>query len=139
MFMYISRALDRHPVIAVFLFLLPTITVPVAFAQGPSEELEDEEAADREMGSYASGNVLGVNPAAKTLAIRDEAGDVLSFVINRETTFTSALSLSDIRAGDYVTVDYFTVNGNNIADNVLLSERGSQQEGLEKLEKVLSD
>lgn len=141
--------------------LISTIGVIILFslAQEPAfsqetapEERADEAAAMKEMQAdekmaaietegYVTGEVAGVNTITKTITVKDTQYDDSVYVIavNKETSFINASSLSDIKSGDTVNIDYFLLNDRRIADNVVVEERTAREEAPEQLEKVLVD
>lgn len=106
-----------------------------------SEMREDEAMASTEMQGSVTGQVISVNGSLKALTIREDSldSDIDTFYINRDTTFTVVSSLNEIKSGDRVTINYFVVNYNNIADSILLEERAPSEEAAQPISKVLVD
>lgn len=110
--------------------------------QNAEQEMRSDEAtASVEMQGSVTGQVIGVNTALRALTIRGDALDdnIDTFFINRDTTFTTASSLDDIKSGDKVSIDYFVINDKNIADSILVEERGQSEESEVAISKVLVD
>lgn len=110
--------------------------------QNAEQEMKsDEVSASEEMQGSMEGQVVSVDNLQKTLTIREDAyGDEMNtFFVNRDTTFTAVDSLSDISAGDKVSIDYFAADDRNIADSILVEERGHSEESEVTISKVLVD
>ena len=153
MFIHLREALRGNPVFAVCWTLLAVVfLVPGAFAQGSSEEADeesdagakmrfDEDMAAIETGGYMTGEAVIINTDRNLLGLdndRTEAPVIIK--VNKKTTYTTVSSLSDIRPGDRVSVDYYSSGENKVAENIVLEERGSVGEkALPKLDKVLVD
>jgi|GEM_PF-2991078 len=106
-----------------------------------SQEIKsDETEAAIEMGGNVDGIVRGVGPRSISVQDVDEDGETYVIGIKSSTTYEGADSISDISAGDTVEVDYYSLNGNLMAEDITVKNRASgAEEDLPKLEKVLSD
>ena len=134
-------------------FSYSSATIPMLFAQGSTGEREAEGEARQEMqsdeglaaietGGSFSGEVVGVNPYSRIISVRDSeyGGDTYLFLVNKSTGFVTAESLSDIEAGDRITIDYYTIGDKQIAENIVLEDKAYREEGpAPAVEKVLSD
>ncbi len=88
----------------------------------------DDAMADSETQGVAEGSVLKVNPGSNTIILKDDrsGSDMYSapvYHINSDTTLEGAASISDISAGDRISIDYFIVDNKNIADNIVMEKR----------------
>jgi len=126
-------------IILIFLFFLISFA-PLSLAQGPSEEMADEVAADEEMYDYLHGIVMNIDPHSRQIAIREnDSGEIYQMFVGKDATIEGADSLSDIGVDDSVNVDYYTVNNQLVATNIVVEEKSVKQEAPATLEKVLSD
>jgi RNase P/RNase MRP subunit POP5 len=113
---------------------------------------DDERAAAQEMKSdenmaavetewlHITGEVTSMNLGSNLLTVNDERSAKPAIIkVDKSTTFATAVSLSDINPGDTITVDYHLSGNIKKAENIILEERGSKEEKLPTLEKVLSD
>ena len=124
-------------------FALPVL--PAGAQSEPWDEREDRintqegidfdmKEAQREMGSSISGEVIAVNTKTQTIFIKDSSGSegqyssVQEYFLESDTGFTVVSSLSQINAGDSVTIDYYTFHNKRIADHILLEKRGPQKQ-----------
>ena len=89
------------------------------------EMYSDEEMAAVEMGGSVTGTILSVNVADKTMAVQNThfGGKSYVFKIQTGTTFYGAASLSDLNVGDEISVDYFSMRGQNTAENIVMEKR----------------
>ncbi|GEM_PF-3532015 len=146
-------------IIVLWLPMLPAAFWPdTVFPQGSSEEREAEASAAREMKEdeimsateaeeSVDGEVVGVNPEAGTMTVKetDFDNEPYIFIVNKNTSFSGSYSFSDIRIGDKISVDYIYYNGRRTADNVVMVERGPEKnapksvEKFSEIERVLSD
>ncbi len=101
----------------------------------------DETMAAVEMGGNIQGVVVDVNSALGMLTLRDDDEDdqLYSISVKKSTTFAQVSSLSDIHPQDSISVDCYSLNGHLVAENIVLQDRGYQDEKPAPLEKVLVD
>ncbi|MCX5666931.1 MAG: hypothetical protein NTY34_01260 [Candidatus Omnitrophica bacterium] len=124
----------------------------LSFAQqvSSSDERGDESAAAREMlsdetqaavetGGYVTGIVTSVGGRSIAVQDVDEDGATYRMIVKGDTTYTGIDGLSDINAGDSVSIDYYGLDDNLMAETIVMEKRAEEEEGLPKLEKVLSD
>jgi RNase P/RNase MRP subunit POP5 len=89
---------------------------------------------------HVTGEVVAINLGSNLLTVNDERSSKPVIIkVDKSTTLATALSLSDINPGDTITVDYHLSGNIKKAENIILEERGSKEEKLPTLEKVLSD
>ncbi len=113
-----------------------------AESEAASEMAFDEEMAATEMGGSMSGKVVSVNARGDAFSVKSEeyGGRIYRFTVSDETAFEICESLRDLSGGDSVTVDYYTMGDNNVAENVTLDKRAYREdEPLPELEKPLVD
>ncbi|MFH1995407.1 MAG: hypothetical protein ABIJ27_00235 [Candidatus Omnitrophota bacterium] len=130
---YSKNVWRTFPALLLAVVLVPFLSQPLharpAGGPGASSEEADEdiEEAYREMATYTSGRVISANDAAQTIVVRDEQGDAntYSYAVRADTSFTGVRSLRDIKAGDMVRVDYFTIEGKDVATGILMEKRYS--------------
>jgi hypothetical protein len=136
-----------------FTIIICGILVPdLSFAQqvSSSEERGDESAAAREMlsdetqaavetGGYVTGVVTSVGGRSIAVQDVDEDGATYRMIVKGDTTYTGISSLSDINVGDSVSIDYYGLNDNLMAETIVMESRAREEEELPKLGKVLSD
>ena len=133
-------------------FICGMLVSDLSFAQqvSSSEERGDESAAAREMlsdetqaavetGGYVTGIVTSVGGRSIAVQDVDEDGATYRMIVKGDTTYTGIDGLSDINAGDSVSIDYYGLNDNLMAETIVLEKRAEEEETLPKLEKVLSD
>jgi len=72
---------------------------------------------------HIAGETIGVNPKTGKLTVRGKGGDVEIYTTGKTIIHIGRdnSSLSDIAAGDKVTVKYLEINGKNIARNIFIS------------------
>jgi hypothetical protein len=101
----------------------------------------DETMAAVEMGGNIQGIVVNVSPVSGILTVRDDDEDdqFYSISVKKATSYAEVSSLSDINPGDSVSVDCYSLNGHLVAENIVLQDRGYQDEKPAPLEKVLVD
>lgn len=116
------------PMLCIVSFVYTALMPALSCAQETSsEERHDESEAGREM------------EFDEVEAEIDEDGATYYIGISATTTFEGADSFDDINIGDSVTVDYFNLNGNRTAENIVMEKRAYKKEEPAKLEKVLVD
>ena len=133
-------------------FICGMLVSDLSFAQqvSSSEERGDESAAAREMlsdetqaavetGGYVTGIVTSVGGRSIAVQDVDEDGATYRMIVKGDTTYTGIDGLSDINAGDSVSIDYYGLDDNLMAETIVLEKRAEEEEALPKLEKVLSD
>ena len=133
-------------------FICGMLVSDLLFAQqvSSSEERGDESAAAREMlsdetqaavetGGYVTGIVTSVGGRSIAVQDVDEDGATYRMTVKGDTTYTGIDGLSDINAGDSVSIDYYGLNDNLMAETIVMEKRAEEEEALPKLEKVLSD
>ncbi len=96
-----------------------------AESEAQEEMFLDEETAAEEMGGSMTGTVIGVNVPDRKLTVRDShfGGRVHTFRVQSSATFFGAGNLSDIHAGDEISIDYFSMMGQNTAQNIVMEKR----------------
>ena len=105
-----------------------------AYATAGAEEREmeeDKEGAAREMGSSINGRVISVNTGSQSLMVENEefADETYRYAVRPDTRLTEADTLSDIRSGDLVRIDYFVLDDERIATGITVTRRSPSQEG----------
>jgi len=126
--------------------------LPAALAQSADEraaegaarrEMQfDEETAAEEESDDIHGQVVNVRASERTLIVKEDQYEFepYQFMISQKTTFEGAESLSDISSGDIVTVDFYVLNGKNIAENVVVEESSFKEtKSSPGVEKALVD
>ena len=126
--------LARTTIIVIMVYLL----IPsreASLAQYSSEEKEDEmatqteigadeEQAAKEMQKHVYGKVVGVDvPLGRLVVLGSDLNDegqgvTYTYIVRPDTSFTVADSLSDIKVGDRVDIDYYVLNQDRIADSI---------------------
>ncbi|MFA5147387.1 MAG: hypothetical protein WC515_08425 [Candidatus Omnitrophota bacterium] len=122
---------------------IASCAVPYVWADTDADDemMFDEGMAQVEMGGRIVGQVVKVNPASKTMTIRDMRYDskVVTIMANSDTTYFGTTSIKTINPGDYLSVDCISINDTYVADNVVMQERAMADETMPALEKVLVD
>lgn len=104
------------------------------------EMMEDKTQAAIEMGGNIKGIVTGINPSSGSLTVQDMqgAGRIYNISVKDSTVYFVAASISDIYAGDTVSIDVYSLDGYRvIAETIIIEKRAHKEEHFPPLEKSL--
>ena len=105
------------------------------------ETRADEQMAQSEMDTYVSGRVISLIRVSGIISVREsdsihdenKDGSVYECHVNDSTTFSTASSLGDIAVDDYVTVDYYVMDGRKIAEGIILDQKSDRNENSKEI------
>lgn len=103
------------------------------------EMFSDEEMAAEEMGGSMTGTVISANAQDRMLVLRDVhfGGRTRVFRVQQEATFFGAGSIADLKTGDEITVDFFSMQGRSTVQNVVMEKRANVSHTQSSVEKAL--